>query len=125
MSEKLMIPCLYLLKGQAVTGWGQKNIFDSGDVEQLARFYSDHGADEILVFDFSTGDQEHEVAIGKIKEICAAAEVPVIGAGNVKRMEDVKKLLYAGCAKAVLNFSSRAILILSKRFPKNLEKIRL
>ena len=32
MNEKLMIPCLYLLKGQAVTGWGQKNIFDSGDV---------------------------------------------------------------------------------------------
>ena len=123
MSEKLMIPCLYLLKGQAVTGWGQKNIFDSGDVEKLARFYSDHGADELLVLDFSSGDQEHEEAIGKIKEICTAAEVPVIGAGNVKRMEDVKKLLYAGCAKAVLNFSKQSnidiIEEVSKKFGKD------
>ena len=123
MSEKLMIPCLYLLKGQAVTGWGQKNIFGSGDVEQLARFYSDHGADELLVLDFSSGDQEHEEAIGKIKEICAVAEVPVIGAGNVKRMEDVKKLLYAGCAKAVLNFSKQSnidiIEEVSKKFGKD------
>ena len=123
MNEKLMIPCLYLLKGQAVTGWGQKNIFDSGDVEKLARFYSDHGADELLVLDFSSSDQENEEAIGKIKEICAAAEVPVIGAGNVKRMEDVKKLLYAGCAKAVLNFSKQSnidiIEEVSKKFGKD------
>lgn len=40
-----------------------------------------------------------------IKEICSKAQIPVIGAGNVKRMEDVKKLLYAGCMKAALNYS--------------------
>ena len=40
-----------------------------------------------------------------IKTICENVEIPVIGAGNVKRMEDVKKLLYAGCQKAVLNYS--------------------
>ena len=32
-------------------------------------------------------------------------DIPVYGAGNVKRMEDIKKLLYAGCKKACLNFS--------------------
>ncbi len=123
MNEKLMIPCLYLFQGQAVTGWGQKNLFDSGDVKKLARFYSDNGADAILVFDFSSEDQEHEAAIGRIKEICNAAEVPVIGAGNVKRMEDVKKLLYAGCGKAVLNFSKQGnidiIEEVSKKFGKD------
>jgi phosphoribosyl-ATP pyrophosphohydrolase/phosphoribosyl-AMP cyclohydrolase len=40
-----------------------------------------------------------------IKDICKAVDVPVIGAGNVKRMEDIKKLLYAGCKRAALNFS--------------------
>lgn len=123
MKEKLVIPCLYLFRGQAVTGWGQKNIFDSGDVVQLARFYSDNGADEILVFDFSSTDEEHDQAIGKIKEICDASEVPVIGAGNIKRMEDVKKLLYAGCAKAVLNYSKQGNVELttevSKKFGKD------
>ena len=39
-----------------------------------------------------------------IKEIALASEVPVIGAGNIGRVENVKKLLYAGCSKAILNF---------------------
>ena len=105
MSKKLLIPCLYLQAGSAVTGFGQRNLFGDGDVEKLARFYSDNGADELLVFDFSSGDEEHEHAIARIKEICAASEVPVMAAGNINRAEDVKKLIYAGCAKVVLNFA--------------------
>lgn len=99
MNKKLLIPCLYLQAGKAVTGFGQRNLFGDGDVEKLARFYSDNGADEILVFDFSSGDAEHGQAIAKIREICAASEVPVMAAGNINRMEDVKKLIYAGCAR--------------------------
>ncbi len=103
-----MIPCLYMWKGQAVTGFGQKNIFEGGDPETLAREYGNRGADGLLVFDFSSNDTEHDQAIGIIRKIVLQAEVPVIGAGNVKRMEDVKKLLYAGCQKAVLNFSKES-----------------
>lgn len=105
MDNKRMIPCLYLYQGRAVTGWDEKEPFEGGDVVELARFYSDSGADELLVFDLSSTDEEHEKAIGKIKEICQASQVPVTAAGNVKRLEDVKKLLYAGCHRAVLNFS--------------------
>lgn len=115
-----MIPCLYLQSGKAVTGFGQRNLFGNGDVVDLAGFYSDNGADELLVFDFSSGDEEHEKAIGKIKEICAASEIPVMAAGNINRMEDVKKLIYAGCAKIALNFSKQSNIDLleemSKRF---------
>lgn len=117
-----MIPCLYLQYEKAVTGFGQRNLFGDGDVEALAKFYSDNGADELLVFDFSSEDTEHEKAIAKIKDICAASEIPVIAAGNIKRMEDVKKLIYAGCAKTVLNFSKQSNIDLleevSKRFGK-------
>ncbi|MDC7288082.1 bifunctional phosphoribosyl-AMP cyclohydrolase/phosphoribosyl-ATP diphosphatase HisIE [Blautia schinkii] len=120
--NKLMIPCLYLQYEKAVTGFGQRNLFGDGDVEALAKFYSDNGADELLVFDFSSEDTEHEKAIAKIKDICAASEIPVIAAGNIKRMEDVKKLIYAGCAKTVLNFSKQSNIDLleevSKRFGK-------
>lgn len=122
MNNKQMIPCLYLQYGKAVTGFGQRNLFGDGDVEALAKLYSDNGADELLVFDFSSEDEEHERAIGKIKDICAASEIPVIAAGNIKRMEDVKKLIYAGCAKTVLNFSKQSNIDLleevSKRFGK-------
>ena len=89
-------------------------------VEALAGFYSDNGADELLVFDFSSGDEEHEKAIARIREICAVSEIPVMAAGNINRMEDVKKLIYAGCAKVALNFSKQSNIELleemSKRF---------
>ena len=58
-----------------------------------------------MVFDLSTDDDSHERALDLIKEICHEAQIPVIGAGNVKRMEDIKKLLYAGCSRAALNYS--------------------
>lgn len=120
--KKLLIPCLYLQSEKAVTGFGQRNLFGDGDAVELAKFYSDNGADELLVFDFSSEDKEHDAAIGKIREICLASEIPVIGAGNIKRMEDVKKLIYAGCAKTVLNFSKQSNVDLleevSRRFGK-------
>ena len=122
MEKKLMIPCLYLQSGHAVTGFGQRNLFGDGDVEKLARAYSDNAADELLLFDFSSGDEEHDQAIARIKKICAASEIPVMAAGNIKRMEDVKKLIYAGCAKVALNFSKQSNVDLleemSKRFGK-------
>ena len=82
--------------------------------------YSDNGADQILIFDFSSDDMEHEKAIARIKTICEASEIPVMAAGNINRMEDVKKLIYAGCAKVALNFSKQSNIDLleemSKRF---------
>lgn len=120
MDNKQMIPCLYLESGRAVTGFGQRNLFGDGDVERLAGMYSDNGADQILVFDFSSDDTEHEKAIARIKTICEASEIPVMAAGNINRMEDVKKLIYAGCAKVALNFSKQSNIDLleemSKRF---------
>lgn len=120
MTNKRLIPCLYLESGRAVTGFGQRNLFGNGDVEALAGFYSEIGADELLVFDFSSGDEEHEKAIARIREICAVSEIPVMAAGNINRMEDVKKLIYAGCAKVALNFSKQSNIELleemSKRF---------
>lgn len=48
--NKQLIPCLYLQAEKAVTGFGQRNLFGDGNVETLAKFYGDNGADELLVF---------------------------------------------------------------------------
>ncbi len=88
----------------AVKGFGDDTIIETNPVV-LAKKFSDALCDEILIFDLSNEDKEHEEALDAIKEICDASKVPVIGAGNVKRMEDVKKILYVGCKKAVLNYS--------------------
>ena len=104
MGEKRMIPCLYLYQGQAVAGREDRQLFYSGSVDEICRFYSDNGADELLVFDLSAADDEHEQAIGIIKEICQISQAAVTAAGNIRRMEDVKKILYTGCERAVLNY---------------------
>lgn len=125
MRNKLLRPCIYLKHGQAVCGLGEEatKAFVVPDPVELGRLYGNQGADEVLVFDLSETDEEHDAAIGKIREIAENAEVPVIGAGHIRRMEDVKKLLYAGCKRAVLNFSKPGNIELleevSKRFGKD------
>lgn len=104
MNTKKFTACIYLYHTHAVKNLQDMTIVDTDPV-RLAKYYSDNNIDELIVFDMSTGDAEHEAALDIIKEICEVVEVDVYGAGNVHRMEDIKKLLYAGCKKAVLNYS--------------------
>ncbi len=119
---KQLIPCIYLYKGNAVKDFNDKTIIDTNPVS-LGKYYSDNNADELIVYDLSEGDAEHEEALDIIKDICSEAEIPVIGAGNVHRMEDIKKLLYAGCKKAALNYSKESNIEItaevSKKFGKD------
>lgn len=103
MTKKL-IPCIYLKDGAAVKSFTDLTVINPDAVLEAVKF-SDALCDEIIVFDLSKGDEEHEKALDVIKDICKYVKVPVIGAGNVKRMEDIKKLLYAGCKQACLNYS--------------------
>lgn len=102
--NKKLVASLFLYEKEAITNFDNLTVI-SKDPVALAKMYSDKHADELIVFDMSMGDKEHEEALDIIKDICESVEIPVIGAGNVKRMEDVKKLLYAGCQKAALNYS--------------------
>lgn len=110
---KKFIPCIYLLNEKAVAGFKDDTVVSSNPAE-LARFYGENNADELIVFDLSTDDTSHEAALDLLKLICKEAQIPVIGAGNVKRMEDIKKLLYAGCAKAALNYSKESNIEITK-----------
>lgn len=124
MIYKKFIPCIYLYKGDAVKGFADTTIIDTNPVA-LAKFYSDNNADELIVYDMSDGDAEHEEALDLIKAICNEAEIPVIGAGNVKRMEDIKKLLYAGCKKAALNYSKADNIAITEEVSKKFGKDKI
>lgn len=104
MDYKRFIPCIYLHQGKAVSGLKNSRTV-SGDPVALAESYVAEKCDGIYLHDMSANDQEHEAALDLIREICTAAAVPVIGSGNIHRMEDVKKLLYAGCRQVMLDFT--------------------
>lgn len=105
MNRKQLIPCIYLYNQKAIASFDDRETVIGDDPVRLAAYYEESGADALIVFDLSEGDAAHEAALDVIKAVCGAVSVPVIGAGNVKRMEDIKKLLYAGCKKAALNYS--------------------
>lgn len=121
---KKLIPCIYLHKGNAVKSFSDSTIIDTNPVA-LAKFYSDNHADELIIYDLSDGDAEHEEALDIIKDICAKVDIPVIGAGNVHRMEDIKKLIYAGCKKAALNFTKAGNIEITEEVSKKFGKDKI
>lgn len=110
---KKFIPCIFLKDEKAVKDYSDYSVV-SENPSDLALDYFEKGADELIVYDLSYDDASHEKALDCIKDICETASLPVIGAGNIKRMEDVKKLIYAGCAKAALNYSKDSNVELTK-----------
>ena len=113
MMTKKFVPCIYLYHEHAVRSLTDLTVVDT-DPLRLVKLYNEAGADELLVFDLSTEDAEHDAALNLLKEICTAAEMDVIGAGNVKRMEDVQKLLYSGCKRAVLDYEKESNIGITK-----------
>lgn len=124
MSYKRLIPCIFIDSGKAVRWFDDRTVLCE-DVVTLAKYYSDHGADELIIFDLSESDEDHDEAIDLMKKINRVIRIPMVAGGNIKRQEDVKKVLYAGAKRAMLNFSKpdslKLITDAAKRFGK--EKI--
>ena len=103
MEHKNIVATIYLKNGVAVK---DRNNFEPYDnVISLAKLYNDSGVDKIMIFDLSTTDEEHEKNIHTIKNINRNVEIKVCAGGNINRMEDIKKLIYAGCLQVILNGS--------------------
>ena len=119
--NKLLIPCVYLKHDTLVKGFKENETISNDPVKYCVDL-SLKGADAILLFDLSDGDEEHEKALLTIRNITRMIDTPVYAAGNVARLEDVKKLLYAGCKKVALNMAKQSNIDLieeaGKRFSK-------
>lgn len=106
MNFKKLIPCLFIAGGKAVK-WFDDHTVISEDAVALAKSYSDNGADELLIFDLSESDEEHDESIDLMKRMNRVIRIPMVAGGNVKRQEDIKKILYAGAKRAMVNFSKQ------------------
>lgn len=124
MRRKLITP-IYLNKGKAVSSLTDASDFPIADAVAAAEDYSNRGSDVLMIFDQSDSDEEHDRSLTLMRRMARLSDVPMWGAGNVRRVEDVKKILYAGCRKAVLNAAKPSNLQMleevSKRFGR--EKI--
>lgn len=122
MSYKRLTPCILIDGGKAVKWFDDRTVI-ADDVVELAKRYCENGADELLVFDLSNSDEEHDEAIDLMRKMNRVIRIPMVAGGNIRRQEDVKKILYAGAKRAMLNLSKSVSVELledvSKRFGKN------
>ena len=124
MSYKRLTPCIFIEDGKAVK-WFDDPTPVSDDVVGLAKHYSEKGADELIVFDLSDSDEGHDESIDLIRKINRVISIPMIAGGNIRRTEDVKKFLYAGAKRAILNFSKQISIDLIKEVAERFGKERI
>lgn len=114
MLYKKLIPNIYLKDEKAYADAALTTLLGDGDAVCAANRFSENGADEILILDLSYDDDSHEKAIGILRQITKSIDTPVIIGGNVKRVEDIKKYLYAGAKTALLEDQKESNLLMMK-----------
>ena len=104
ISYRKLIPCIYIAGGKAIKWFDDREVL-ADNVVELAKHYSDRGADELLIFDLSDSDDDHEASLNLLRQIHNVISIPMVAGGNIKRMEDVQRILYSGAKRVILNFS--------------------
>lgn len=103
MLSKRIIPCLDVKDGRVVKGVNFVNLRDAGDPVEIAKKYSDEGADEICFLDITASHEERKTMIDVVERTAAEVFVPLTVGGGVRTIEDVRGLLLAGADKVSIN----------------------
>lgn len=125
MSYKKLIPIIYLKDAAAYSDAALTAKIGDGNAVAAANRFSEQGADEIIVMDLSYDDASHDEAIGILRQITKSIDTPVLVGGNVKRVEDVKKYLYAGTKLAFLEDAKESNLLMMKEVTERFGKDKL
>ena len=108
MLAKRIIPCLDVRDGRVVKGVNFVNIRDAGDPVELARYYSDQGADEIVFLDITATSDARDTVADVVERTAAQVFVPLTVGGGIRTLEDFRRLLRAGADKISVNSAAVA-----------------
>ena len=108
MLAKRIIPCLDVKDGRVVKGVNFVNIRDAGDPVELAKYYSDQGADEIVFLDITATSDARDTVAEVVERTAAQVFVPLTVGGGIRTVEDFQRLLRAGADKISVNSAAVA-----------------
>ncbi|NQV12693.1 MAG: imidazole glycerol phosphate synthase subunit HisF [Parcubacteria group bacterium] len=97
--SKRLIACLDVAEGRVVKGEQYKNFRDAGDPVAVSKAYSDMGIDELSLLDIKATVENREAMYKLIEDVAREINIPIMVAGGVKTVENVKSLLNAGADK--------------------------
>lgn len=100
---KRIIPCLDIQNGRTVKGVHFESIRDAGDPVQLAQFYANNGADELVLLDISATNEQRSTFIPIVEAVAAEVNIPFTVGGGISSVEGARKLLRSGADKISVN----------------------
>lgn len=103
MLAKRIIPCLDVKDGQTVKGINFENLRYAGDPVQLAKKYSDDGADELVFLDITATNEGRKTTVDMVSKVASQVFIPFTVGGGIKSLDEMKALLKAGADKVAIN----------------------
>jgi len=103
MLTKRIIPCLDVTKGRVVKGTSFADIRDAGDPVELAAFYYQEGADELVFLDIGATPEGRDTMVDVVERVSEHVFMPLTVGGGLRNTHDMRRMLEAGADKVAIN----------------------
>ena len=103
MLSKRIIPCLDVRDGKTTKGIRFKDNRDIGDPVEMARFYYEQGADEIVFYDITASSDRRDIMIDVVRRVAEEIFIPFSVGGGIRTLDDMRTVLLAGAEKVSVN----------------------
>jgi len=100
---KRIIPCLDVKNGETVKGINFENLQYAGDPIELAKKYSNEGADELVFLDITATNEGRKTTALMVEKVAKQVFIPFTVGGGIASIEDMRRLLTAGADKIAIN----------------------
>ncbi len=100
---KRIIPCLDVKEGKTVKGVNFENLKYAGDAVELAKKYSNSGADELVFLDITATNEKRKTVVELVEKVSKNIFIPFTVGGGISDIEDFKAILRAGADKISIN----------------------
>lgn len=103
MLSKRIIPCLDVRDGRTTKGIKFQDNVDIGDPVEMARYYYDTGADELVFYDITASSDRRGIMIDVVRRVAREIFIPFSVGGGIRTLEDMREVLLAGAEKVSVN----------------------
>ncbi|MDX9978738.1 MAG: imidazole glycerol phosphate synthase subunit HisF [Lentisphaeria bacterium] len=103
MLSKRIIPCLDVHHGRTTKGVKFQNNVDIGDPVDMARYYYEEGADELVFYDITASSEGRGIMLEVVARVAREIFIPFSVGGGLNTLEDMRAVLLAGAEKVSVN----------------------
>ena len=103
MITKRIIPCLDVKDGRVVKGVNFQKLGDVASPVELAKYYSDNGADELVFYDITASAEGRALFTDILTETARTVFIPLTVGGGINTTDDFDRVLKCGADKVSVN----------------------